>query len=82
MAAKCTVRFERPDGAGPHQKSIAVLYARDGHALSYVPVYAPVTVSKARQAKAYLMRGCAELSRKLTPVRRVPLSGARKRKRR
>jgi hypothetical protein len=58
MKVKCTVRFEPGRGG----KIDAVLYAR-GYALNYVPIYAPLTVAKARQAKAMLMRGCAELSR-------------------
>ena len=57
--AKCTVRFERGRGG----KVDAVLYARDGRSLNYVAL-PRLTNSAARQAKALLMRGCAELSRK------------------
>lgn len=76
MAAKCTVRFERARSG----KVDAVLYARDGRSLNYVAVFAPLTVAKARQAKALLMRGCAELSRKIRPPRVVSLSRSRSRR--
>lgn len=74
MATKCVVRFERGRGG----KIDAVLYARDGRSLNYVAVFAPLTASKARQAKALLMRGCAELSRKIRPPRRVSLGRRRR----
>lgn len=62
MAAKCTVRFQSQRGA--KRTAVAVLYARDGRSLNYIVMPRPVTVSQARKAKAKLMRGCEELSRR------------------
>lgn len=80
--AKCLVKFER----NRHGGADAVMYDRDGHGLNYMNnvVYEGqrLTASRAREIKALLMRGCAELSRKLSPVRRVPLMGSRRRSRR
>ncbi len=72
--AKCTVRFERSRAAGG-TKIDAVLYARDGRSLNYLSMFGPLKASAARHAKALLMRGCDELSRKVRPPRRVPLGG-------
>lgn len=77
MAAKCTVRFERARGG----KIDAVLYnTRTGYSLNYLAMFAPLTVTKARRAKALLMRGCDELSRKIRPPRRVPLGRSGRRR--